>query len=61
MFPHLSHAVCHNFRRPSRGSGGVHPVILLASLGNFLLGTQMKYYIYVHVGQQNPSHALEIT
>ena len=41
----------------------MHPVILilLASSGNFLLGTQMKSYIYVHVGQQNPSHALEIT
>lgn len=63
MFPHLSHAACHNFRRPSHGSGGVHPVILilLASLGNFLPGTQMKYYIYVRVGQQNPYHALEIT
>ena len=63
MFPHLSHAVCHNLRRPSHGRGGMHPVILilLASSGNFLLGTQMKSYIYVHVGQQNPSHALEIT
>ena len=60
--PHLIHAIYHHLRPPSprKLAPSLFLLILLAGSGNFLLGKQIKSYICVHLGQQNPSHAQKI-
>ena len=58
----LFHAICHNLKPPSPGrvAPSLFLLILLAGSGNSLLGKQIKSYMCVHLGQQNPSHAQKI-
>ena len=60
--PHLFHAIYHHLRPRSPGklAPSLFLIILLAGSGHFLLGKQIKSYICVHLGQQNPSHAQKI-